>query len=185
MRSPATPKGRNVKSARTTDAHERSKDFLSETEVATLLAAMKQGRHGIRDHLIVLMMYRHGLRVSEAIGLRRDEVDLDHARLWVHRLKRGLDVEHPIAGDELRAIKRYIAIRTEALPWLFISERGQPLTRQSVNYLVAEAAGRAGLPPVHPHMLRHSCGFALANRGYDLRLIQDYLGHRDPKHTVH
>jgi type 1 fimbriae regulatory protein FimB len=131
------------------------------------------------------MMYRHGLRVSEAIGLRRDEVDLDHARLWVHRLKRGLDVEHPIAGDELRAIKRYIAIRTEALPWLFISERGQPLTRQSVNYLVAEAAGRAGLPPVHPHMLRHSCGFALANRGYDLRLIQDSLGHRDPKHTVH
>jgi len=185
MRLPAAPKGRNVKSARTTDAHERSKDFLSETEVATLLAAMKQGRHGIRDHLIVLMMYRHGLRVSEAIGLRRDEVDLDHARLWVHRLKRGLDVEHPIGGDELRAIKRYIAIRTEALPWLFISERGQPLTRQSVNYLVAEAASRAGLPPVHPHMLRHSCGFALANRGYDLRLIQDYLGHRDPKHTVH
>ena len=96
------------------------------------------------------MMYRHGLRVSEAIGLRRDEVDLDHARLWVHRLKRGLDVEHPIAGDELRAIKRDFAMRTEALPWLFISERGQPLTRQSVNYLVAEAAGRAGLPPVHP-----------------------------------
>jgi integrase len=118
------------------------------------------------------MMYRHGLRVSEAIGLRRDEVDLDRARLWVHRLKRGLDVEHPIAGDELRAIKRYIAMRTEALPWLFISERGQPLARQTVNYLVAEAAGRAGLPPVHPHMLRHSCGFALANRGYDLRLIQ-------------
>jgi type 1 fimbriae regulatory protein FimB len=185
MRSPATPKGRNVKSARTTDAHERSKDFLSETEVATLLAAMKQDRHGIRDHLLALMMYRHGLRVSEAIGLRRDEVDLDHARLWVRRLKRGLDVEHPVAGDELRAIKRYCALRTDALPWLFISERGQPLTRQSVNYLVAEAASRAGLPPVHPHMLRHSCGFALANRSYDLRLIQDYLGHRDPKHTVH
>jgi type 1 fimbriae regulatory protein FimB len=94
-------------------------------------------------------------------------------------------VEHPIAGDELRAIKRYSATRPDALPWLFISERRQPLTRQSVNYLIAEAAVRAGLPPVHPHMLRHSCGFALANRGYDLRLIQDYLGHRDPKHTVH
>jgi type 1 fimbriae regulatory protein FimB len=185
MRSPATPKGRNVKSAQTTDGHERAKDFLSATEVATLLDAMKQGRHGIRDHLLVLMMFRHGLRVSEAIGIRRNEVDLDHARLWVRRLKRGLDVEHPIAGDELRAIKRYCALRTDALPWLFISERAQPLTRQTVNYLVAEAAGRAGLPPVHPHMLRHSCGFALANRGYDLRLIQDYLGHRDPKHTVH
>ncbi len=178
---------RNVKSVlvTATDAHERRKDFLSETEIAAMLDAAKDGRHGVRDHLLILVMFRHGLRVSEAIGLRRDEVDLDHARLWVRRLKNGLAVEHPIAGDELRAIKRYFGIRTDALPWLFISEREQPLTRQSVNYLITMAAERAELAPVHPHMLRHSCGFYLANRGYDLRLIQDYLGHRDPKHTVH
>jgi type 1 fimbriae regulatory protein FimB len=101
------------------------------------------------------------------------------------RLKNGLSVEQPIAGAELRAIKRYLAKRSDGLPWLFISERGQPLTRQSVNYLVGAAAERAGLGPVHPHMLRHACGFYLANQGCDLRLIQDYLGHRDPKHTVH
>lgn len=169
----------------TTDAHVRRKDFLSETEIAALLDAATTGRHGIRDHLLILTMFRHGLRVSEAINLRRDEVDLDHARLWVRRLKNGLAVEHPIAADELRAIKRYLGLRKDSLPWLFVSERGQPLTRQSVNYLIAMAAARAELSPVNPHMLRHSCGFYLANRGYDLRLIQDYLGHRDPKHTVH
>jgi integrase len=184
MRSHRPPKGRNVKSVATVDAHERRKNFLSDAEVGTLLEAMKRGRHGARDHLLVLMMYRHGLRVGEAIGLHRDEVDLDHARLWVRRLKHGLDVEHPVPGDELRAVKRYLGTRVDLLPWLFISERGQPLTRQSVNYLVAAGAVRAELPLVHPHMLRHSCGFSLANRGYDLRLIQDYLGHRDPKHTV-
>jgi len=182
-----SPKGPNVKShsGPVTDAHERRRDFLGEAEIAALLDGAKAGRHGVRDYLLLLTMYRHGLRVSEAVGLRRDEVDLDRARLWVRRLKNGLSVEQPIAGDELRALRRYLATRKDALPWLFLSERGQPLTRQSVNYLITAAAIRAGVAPVHPHMLRHSCGFALADRGHDLRLIQDYLGHRDPKHTVH
>ena len=178
---------RNVKSVPATaaDAHERTKDYLTETEVIALLEAAKGGRHGARNHLLVLMMYRHGLRVSEAIDLRRDEIDLNRSRLWVRRLKNGLSVEQPIPGDELRAIRRYLALRADALPWLFLSERGHPLTRQAVNDLLAVAASTAGLAPVHPHMLRHSCGFHLANRGFDLRLIQDYLGHRDPKHTAH
>ena len=181
------PNRRNVKSedARLTDGHERARNFLSDTELDALLGAARKGRHGVRDYLLLLMMVRHGLRVSEAVRLRHQDLNLKRARVWIRRLKNGLSVEHPVAGDELRAIKRYLHTRHDALPWLFVSERGQPMTRQSVNYLIGTAARRAGLGALHPHMLRHTCGFYLANQGYDLRLIQDYLGHRDPKHTVH
>lgn len=179
--------GRNVKSEQVLaiDTHERSKDFLTEDEMRKLLLAAKKGRNGARNHLIILMMYRHGLRVSEAISLKRCDVNLAQSRLWVKRLKNGLSVEQPIDGEELRAIKRYLASRTDMLPWLFISERQQALTRQSINYIIKIAAKRTETHDVHPHTLRHSCGYYLANKGYELRLIQDYLGHRDPKHTVH
>ena len=103
----------------------------------------------------------------------------------MRRLKNSLSVEHPISGDELRAIKRHLARRDDRLPWLFLSERGQPLTRSSVQYLVRRAGEQVGLHGLHPHMLRHSCGYYLADRGTDLRTMQDYLGHRDPRHTVH
>jgi len=182
------PRGRNVKSrpgqgvAGVADGHERSKDFLTAAKLAALLEAAKSGRYGTRDHLLLMMMFRHGLRVSER-QLAPRRAGFGRSNLWVHRLKGGLTVQQPTAGDELRAIRRYLAVRRGELPWLFLSERGQPLTRQAVSYLVGLAAQRAGLPGVHPHTLRHSCGYYLANKGHDLRLIQD-LGHRDPKHTV-
>jgi type 1 fimbriae regulatory protein FimB len=135
-------KGRNVKSA-TVDAHERAKDYLDEAEIERLLDAAKDGRHGVRDHLLLFMTYRHALRVSEAVTMRLDQVNLKQARVWVRRSKNSLDTEQPIEGDELRAIKRYLGTRDDKLPWLFVSERAQPMTRQAVNYLIREAGESA------------------------------------------
>ena len=92
--------------------------------------------------------------------------------------------KNPIEGDELRLLRKYLRTRNLNLPWLFLSERGGPLSRHTVIYTIDQAAKKAGLEHVTPHMLRHGCGYYLANKGYDLRLIQDYLGHRDPKHTA-
>lgn len=179
--------GRNVKSQKkdTTNDYERAKDFLSDVEIKLLLETSKKTRYPKRNYLLLLMIYRHGLRVSEAITIKKSDLNIKESRIWISRLKNGLSTEHPISGDELRAIKRYFSSRKGALRWLFVNERGLPLTRQAVNYLIKIISLKAELKNVHPHTLRHSSGFYLANKGYDLRLIQDYLGHRDPKHTAH
>jgi integrase len=96
-----------------TDGHERSKDFLDPSEIDRLLAAARDNRHGVRDALLLLMMFRHGLRVTEAIKLRLDALNLKQSSLWVKRIKNSLSTQQPISGDELRAIKRYLATRSD------------------------------------------------------------------------
>ena len=165
----------------------RPKNFLTEAEIENFLKAARRGRHRIRNFAMLLLTFRHGLRVSELINIRTADVDLDTGRLFVRRLKGSLSTSQPLEGDEIRALRAWIRQRTNApycnSPLLFLSERG-PMTRQAFNYICAEVGRRAGLRiKVHPHMLRHTCGFALANKGCDTRLIQDYLGHRNIRHT--
>ena len=185
--SSATPNSRKVKSG--CDAVDgEAKDYMTESEIAQFLAASKQGRHGVRDYCMMLIAYRHGLRVSELIDIRISDIDMVTARLFVRRLKGSLSTHQPIEGDELRAIRAWLRQRSlesnaAHSPFLFLSERG-PFTRQALNYLVQQTGERAKLGfRVHPHTLRHSCGFYLANKGLDTRLIQDYLGHRNIAHT--
>jgi type 1 fimbriae regulatory protein FimB/type 1 fimbriae regulatory protein FimE len=167
------------------NADVRSREHLTPDEVERLIrAAGRAGRNGHRDATIVLVAYRHGLRVGELVALRWDQVHLDAGEMHVRRSKRGKPATHPIDGQELRALRR---LRRESIesPFVFVSEQGGPLDPSVVRKVLRRAGDLAGLEmPVHPHMLRHATGYALANRGVDTRTIQAYLGHINIQHTV-
>lgn len=163
----------------------RTREHLTPGEVEKLTAAAgRLGRHGHRDATLILLAYRHGLRVGELVALRWDQVDLKAGLLHVSRLKNGLASTHPLRGPELRALRR-LQRDYGASPYVFTTERRGPLTDSAVRKIVARAGEAAKLGfPVHPHMLRHACGFKLANDGQDTRAIQQYLGHKSITHTV-
>ena len=164
----------------------RSREHLTPAEVETLMeAAGKIGRHGHRNATLILLAYRHGLRVGELVALRWDQVDLKAGLLHVARLKHGVPATHPLRGPELRALRRLQRDYPTSSAYVFSTERRGPLTDSAVRKIVARAGIAAGLTfPVHPHMLRHACGYKLANDGQDTRAIQQYLGHRNITHTV-
>jgi integrase len=163
----------------------RPREYLSEEEVHRLIQAAKGGgRYGHRDAALILLTYRHGLRVSEVIALQWAVVDLKQGRLHVHRLKDGLPAVHPLRGPEIRALRR-LERESPRSPYVFVSERGSPLTDSTMRKIIARAGRSAGLEfPIHPHMLRHATGYKLANDGHDTRAIQHYLGHKNIQHTV-
>jgi site-specific recombinase XerD len=161
---------------------------LTSREVERLITATRGSRTELRDRCLILLMFRHGLRVSEACALKLHQVDLESRVLHVARLKKGLSTTHPLRGDELRAIKAWLTERARLAPagdTFFVSERRAPLNRRTAWVAIRRYGELAELSvEAHPHMLRHACGYALADQGADTRLIQDYLGHRNIQHTV-
>jgi type 1 fimbriae regulatory protein FimB len=175
------------KTARTRD--HRTREYLTPEEIDKLLAAAKDGatRNPERDHCLLGMMFRHGLRVSEAIGLRLTDIDLEQATFHVHRLKESASGAHPIYQPDRKALLAWLKARKAMKPqndFLFISERRSQL--KSVWEIVRLVAAAAGLDHlrVHPHSLRHSCGYVLINRDVDVRRVQSFLGHRSIQTTV-
>src|SRR3954451_18333696 len=177
--------GRTAKTKKTDRKH------LTAREVESLIeGATESSRNSERDRCLLLLTYRQGFRVSEVCRLPLDHVDIDGRVLHVKRLKRGLSTTHPLRPDEIRAIKAWLKVRAQMKPpkavkTLFISEQRKPLHRSTVNLLLKTASRAASLSfAAHAHMLRHACGYALADQGADTRLIQDFLGHRKIEHTV-
>jgi type 1 fimbriae regulatory protein FimB/type 1 fimbriae regulatory protein FimE len=147
--------------------------------------AARKNRWGHRDATMILVAYRHGLRASELVDLRWDQVEFRTATLHVRRVKQGTPSTHPILGDALRALRRLQREQEPKLPFVFTSERGAPFSTGGFARMIERAGVEAKLPfKPHPHMLRHACGYALANRGHDTRALQAYLGHKNIQHTV-
>jgi type 1 fimbriae regulatory protein FimB/type 1 fimbriae regulatory protein FimE len=170
------------------NTHYRVHEHLTEDQMAKLLTALKRNRHGHRDWLIGLLIYRHGLRVSEACDLRWDDIDLPKRTIIVRRLKGSDDSTHYLERDEVNGLK-LLQRQQEAAGIkcadVFVNERGQPFGRMGIGRMVERAGEAAGLPfPIHVHMLRHSTGYALAARGMDTRRLQHFLGHASITNTV-
>lgn len=163
----------------------RTREYLTTQEITALRkSARNLGRYGHRDDTLILVMFRHALRVSEVVALRWEQVDLKQGLLHVLRIKNGLPSTHPLRGVELRALRQLKRDYPNS-PYVFISERNALLTPRTVHHIIARAGEEAEFEfTIHPHMLRHSTGFYLANRGEDTRAIQSYMGHANIKNTT-
>src|SRR5262247_752800 len=182
--SPNTVK-RKVTPHRPKNGNVRTREYLTEREVERLIEGCESNRWPHRDQTMILLAFRHGLRASEVCDLQWTQVDFEAATLAVTRTKHGTPSTHPLTGRELRALRRLHREAEGRSSFLFVSERGSPMTVSNFQKLINRAREAAGLEiKAHPYMLRHSCGYKLANEGHDTRGLQAYLGHKNIQHTV-
>ncbi|MBN5321990.1 tyrosine-type recombinase/integrase [Serratia marcescens] len=167
----------------------KKRKYLTQDEIERLLEASRRGNFPKRDECFIQMCFIHGFRVSELCHLKFSDINLTDKVVHVNRLKNGLKTTHPLLVSELKLLNAWLNERATwrgcESPWIFLSQKGGPLSRQQVHKMLKKFGILASIAvSLNPHMLRHSCGYALANRGTDTRLIQDYLGHRNIQHTV-
>ena len=180
--TPAKEK-RTVTPTRRANAALRPREHLTEREVEKLIQAAKGNRWGQRDSTIILIAFRHGLRASELCGLQWSDVEFESGTLHLRRVKGGATSTHPLLGNELRALR--VLKREAKSPFIFVSERGAPFSVAGLAKLIERAGVEAEMPfKIHAHMLRHTTGYVLANKGTDTRTLQAYLGHRSIQSTV-
>jgi type 1 fimbriae regulatory protein FimB/type 1 fimbriae regulatory protein FimE len=166
------------------DTHGPRREYVTEDEVERLLRAASKHERGDRDALMILMAYRHGLRVSELIGLQWAQIDLDAGRLRVIRLKGSDDSVHPLGGREIRALRKLRRGQPVGSRFVFVTSRGGPMTRNGFFKILAKAGQAVGMRDIHPHLLRHGTGFKLVNDGMDTLSLAAYLGHRNVQNTA-
>ncbi|WP_370605578.1 tyrosine-type DNA invertase [Citrobacter braakii] len=168
----------------------KKRKHLTREEIYSLLEAARKGRHGLRNHCLIYLAWRHGFRISELLLLKVSDIDLSARNIFIRRLKNGFSTIHPFDEKEFLVISTWLAERSNYISavrseLLFLSERSPSLSRKQAWHIVKKSGYISGVSvQTHPHMLRHACGYALANMGADTRLIQDYLGHRNIRHTV-
>ncbi len=182
---PPTSVNGTVPPIRVKNEDRRPREYLSEGEIDALMqVAKKRGRYGQRDATMMLVCYTHGLRVSELCSLRWDQVDFNLGVIHINRRKKGIASVQHMRGIEIRALRR-LKRESPASPFIFVTERGGPMSEAGFRKMLARTSDASDIGfPVHPHMLRHSTGFKLANDGQDTRAIQHYLGHKNIHHTV-
>jgi integrase len=159
--------------------------FSVSSSPSAIAGGFSAGSGSHRDATIILVAYRHGFHAAELTDLRWDQIDFASASLHVRRVKQGTPSTHPILGDELRALRKLQREQNPRSPFVFTSERGTPFTPAGFARMIERAGVLAKFGfKAHPHMLRHACGYALANKGHDTRSLQAYLGHKNIQHTV-
>lgn len=168
----------------------KKRKYLTDNEINLLLNAAKRGVNAKRNYCMILMAYRHGFRISELLSLTIADIDMDAGLIFIRRLKNGLSVCHPCSGEEYAALKEWLQLRSltsanMCSDIVFTTSTGKSISRSQAWKIISKCGINSGLSfKVYPHMLRHSCGYKLADQGTDTRLIQDYLGHRNIRHTV-